>query len=148
MRITLTTRVDQDYRTVYARFDQDLFVALKPPLLPLELKRFDGSKTGDEVHIRLGKWHLAQDWNAKIVEDNIGEDEAYFIDEGIKLPFFLKSWRHHHRIVRTDSGSLIIDDITYTTPTWLTDYLLYPLMWLQFAARKPVYRKYFANHSM
>ncbi len=143
MRITLRTQVNQDYKTVYARFDKDLFVALKPPLMPLQLKRFDGSKTGDEVHIRLGMWRLAQDWNARIVEDGINDEEAYFIDEGIKLPFFLKTWQHRHRILRNDSGAIIIDDIHYTTPTRLTDYLLYPVMWLQFAARKPVYRRYF-----
>jgi len=94
MKILLKTQVEQDYQTVYKRFDRDLFLALKPPLLPLELKRFDGSKTGDEVHIRLGKGFLTQDWNAKIVEDKLTDDEAYFIDEGIKLPFFLKNWRH------------------------------------------------------
>jgi len=145
MRITLTTQVNQDYKTVYARFDEDLFIALKPPLMPLTLQRFDGSKTGDEVHIRLGMWRLTQDWNARIVEDGINDDEAYFIDEGIKLPFFLKTWRHRHRILRADSGAIIIDDIHYTTPTWLTDYLMYPIMWLQFAARKPVYRRYFSK---
>jgi len=95
LKILLKTQVEQDYQTVYERFDRDLFLALKPPLLPLELKRFDGSKTGDEVHIRLGKGFLAQDWNAKIVEDKLTEDEAYFVDEGIKLPFFLKNWQQN-----------------------------------------------------
>ncbi len=147
MKILLKTQVEQDYQTVYERFDRDLFLALKPPLLPLELKRFDGSKTGDEVHIRLGKGFLSQDWNAKIVEDKLTEDEAYFIDEGIKLPFFLKDWRHKHRIIRNDTGATIIDDIEYKTPTLLTDYLMYPVMWLQFAARKPVYRKYFRRQT-
>jgi len=145
MKILLKTQVEQDYRMVYERFDRDLFLALKPPLLPLELKRFDGSKTGDEVHIQLGRGFLAQDWNAKIVEDKLTDDEAYFIDEGIKLPFFLKTWQHKHRIIRTETGAIIIDDIEYKTPTLLTDYLMYPIMWLQFAARKPVYRKYFRS---
>jgi len=147
MKIRLTTKVEQDYKTVYKGFDKDLFVALKPPLLPLELRRFDGSKTGDEVHIRLGKGWLSQDWNALIVEDKMTDEEAWFIDEGTTLPFFLKSWRHRHLIVKADSGALIVDDITYKTPTWLTDYLLYPLMWLQFAARKPVYRRVFGKGS-
>ena len=146
MKIKLTTKVEQDYKTVYKGFDKDLFVALKPPLLPLELLRFDGSKTGDEVHIRLGKGWLSQDWNALIVEDKVTDEEAWFIDEGTMLPFFLKSWRHRHLIIKADSGSLIVDDIIYKTPTWLTDYLLYPLMWLQFAARKPVYRRVFGKN--
>lgn len=145
MKIRLTTSVAQDYQAVYQGFNEELFLALKPPLLPLELKRFDGSKTGDEVHIRLGKGFLSQDWNALIVEDGMTEEEAWFIDEGTQLPFFLKSWKHRHLIIKSGSGALIVDDISYKTPTLLTDYLLYPVMWLQFAARKPVYRRVFGG---
>ncbi len=143
MKIRLSTKVEQDYLSVYHGFDKELFKALKPPLLPLELLRFDGSRKGDEVHIKLGKGWLAQDWHALITEDNIGKEEAYFIDKGIKLPFFLKNWEHRHRVMKTGNGATIIDDITYKTPTLLTDYLMYPVMWLQFAARKPVYRRIF-----
>ena len=147
MKIILKTKVEQDYQTVYKRFDRDLFLALKPPLLPLELKRFDGSKVGNEVHIRLGKGWLSQDWNAKIVEDKLLENEAYFIDVGIKLPFFLKEWRHKHHIIRDEAGAIIIDDIDFKTPNIIMDYLMYPVMWLQFAARKPVYRRYFRRET-
>ena len=51
-------------------------------------------------------------------------------------------------MVKSGDGTEIVDDITYKTPTWLTDYLLYPVMWLQFAARKPVYRRVFSDERM
>lgn len=139
----IKTVVEQDYKTVFERFDEDLFLALKPPLLPLTLNRFDGSMKGDEVHITLGKGALSQDWNALIVEQAELADEIYFIDVGSKLPFFLKDWKHKHRIVKEGEGAMIIDDISYKTPFFLMDYLMFPVLYLQFWARKPVYTRYF-----
>lgn len=145
MRIQISTAVKQDYKTVYHGFDKDLFLALKPPLLPLTLLRFDGSKKGDEVHIQLGKGWLSSRWDALIVADKVDEQEAYFIDEGLRLPFFLKKWKHRHRILKSnDHASTIVDDIFYKTPFLLLDYLIYPVMYLQFYMRKPVYKKYFS----
>ena len=146
MKILIKTQVQQHYKKVWKGFNQELFEALKPPLLPLELRRFDGSETGDEVHIRLGKGFLTQDWNAVIIEHGSDEKECYFIDEGSKLPFFLKNWKHRHRILKeSENTSIIIDDISYQTPFWLLDYLMYPVMYLQFWARKPVYKKVFSD---
>ena len=79
-----------------------------------------------------------------ITEDGANESECYFVDEGTQLPFFLKKWRHRHRILKTDAdASIIVDEIDYTTPFWLLDYLIYPMMYLQFYMRKPVYKRYF-----
>ena len=75
MKILIKTTVQQNYKKVWKGFNQELFEALKPPLLPLELRRFDGSETGDEVHIRLGKGFLSQDWNALIIEHGGNEKE-------------------------------------------------------------------------
>jgi len=144
MRIIIKTKVEQDYRSVWQGFDEDLFKALKPPLMPLELVRFDGSHKGDLVHLRVGPFK--QGWVSEITEQGESEDEIYFIDEGRTLPFPLKTWRHHHRIQKApDGGSFIIDDFSYTTPTLLTDWLFYPLLYAQFAARGPVYRQFFKN---
>lgn len=144
MKIWIKTTVAADHMTVWEGFNRDLFEALKPPLLPLTLKRFDGSTTGDEVHLTLGKGWLSQDWNARIIDHQIDSTECYFIDQGIKLPFFLRDWQHRHRIVKQiDGQTAIIDDIDFRTPLRLLDYLMYPVMYLQFYARKPVYKRIF-----
>lgn len=145
MKIVLRTKVEQDYQTVYKRFDRDLFLALKPPLMPLKLLRFDGSRKGDQVHIQLGAGTLSARWDALIVADEQNDTECYFVDEGIRLPFFLKKWKHKHRIQKDGSTSIIIDDIFYQTPNFLLDYIMYPIMYLQFYMRKPVYKRYFKN---
>jgi ligand-binding SRPBCC domain-containing protein len=145
MKIIIKTTVEQDYKTVFNRFDKALFLALKPPFLPLNLRQFDGSMEGDEVKITLGKGFLSQDWDALIVEQAESEDEIYFIDKAIKLPFFLKTWTHRHRILKLNNGnSEIIDDIVYSTPLGkVMDLLMFPVMYLQFWMRKPIYKRYF-----
>lgn len=147
MKLRITTLVAGDYRSVMARFDRTLFEALKPPVGRVDLVQFDGSQRGDVVHVRL---HLpllpAQDWVSDIVEHGTDAQSAWFVDEGRILPFFLSYWRHIHRVVNKGAASEIVDDIEYRGrifPSWL----LWPVLWAQFAVRGPVYRRFFGTAS-
>lgn len=145
-KIFLKTRVQGRPADIMKRFDSSLFEKLSPPGAGVELLRFDGSKEGDQVQIRMSLLLglIKQDWFAQITEDGSNEKEAWFVDEGVKLPFFLKQWRHRH-VAQADGPehSYIIDDIQYKSPFALLGWLLYPVMYLQFAYRKPIYRKVF-----
>lgn len=143
MHISITTSVRQPYQSVAEGFDEKLFTQLNPPFPPVKLLRFDGSQQGDIVALELNFILFKQVWESLIVEDGRRDSEWYFIDEGVKLPFFLRYWRHHHRVVKHGTGAHIIDDITFQTPFFLLDYLFYPVMWLQFLYRKPIYKKVF-----
>ncbi len=144
MRLRLQTRVAGTPPAIMARFDEALFRQLSPPGIKVELLQFDGSKTGDRVHIRL---HLplfqAHDWISDIVEHGSDNTKSWFVDQGSTLPWFLSFWRHQHIVRLADNGSEIIDDIEFKGPAWLPDFLLVPVLWLQFAWRKPIYRKVF-----
>ncbi len=149
MRILLSTRVEQSYKQVFAQFDRDLFLRLAPPFPPSRLKRFDGCKQGNEVHIEWSFFGFNQQWTSVIVEDGevsnheVYNDEMYFIDEGKQLPFFLTYWRHRHGIARLpDDTSAIIDDIRFKA-VWGLDLLIYPLLMLPLAYRKLIYRSVF-----
>ncbi len=142
MNIEIATKVEQDYQSVWRGFDEKLFLALKPPLVPFKLLRFDGCEVGDKVQISVA----GQAWHANIVEQKSTKDEIYFVDVGEKMPFPLKTWRHKHRILRNaDDTSTIIDDIEYSTGNRLLDKLMRPVVYQQFAARQPIYRDYFKN---
>ncbi|MHA7130560.1 SRPBCC family protein [Algoriphagus namhaensis] len=143
MKLTISTPVEQDYLQVKAGFNETLFVKLSPPFPPVKLLRFDGSTTGDLVSLELNFLLFKQKWTSEIVEDSLDEQEFYFIDEGVQLPFFLKKWRHKHRILKAGSGTVILDEIDYEAPFFLLTWLLYPAMLLQFAYRKPIYKKLF-----
>lgn len=144
MRIIITTNVNQNYKTVFQGFTKTLFLALAPPFPKVNLLRFDGCEKGDQVHLEIDMIFFKQRWDADIIESSERKNEHYFIDNGSKLPFFLKTWRHHHRIIGKENNSTdIVDDFEYTTPFFLFDYLMYPVFYLQFAARSPIYKKVF-----
>lgn len=143
MNLKITTLVKAPFNKVKNGFDEKLFKQLNPPFPPVKLLRFDGSSKGDLVSLQLNFIFFKQNWTSKITEDYQDQEYFYFIDQGIKLPFFLKKWRHKHIVNKTNSGAEIVDDIYFRTPFRLFDFIMYPLLWLQFMYRKPVYKKYF-----
>lgn len=124
-------------------FTQDLFLSLNPPFPPVKLLRFDGCKTADRVVLELNFIFFKQEWISVITEDHEDDASWHFVDAGTKLPFFLKKWKHHHGVKKDAEGSWIIDDITYSTGFFLTDLIMYPLLYGQFIYRKPIYKKRF-----
>ncbi len=143
MKIKVETIVQQDFKSVQKGFTKDLFVELTPPFPPVKLMRFDGCQKDDVVALELNFIFFKQQWISLIVEDGLNEEEFYFIDFGTKLPFFLKYWKHHHRIIKNGKGAKIVDDITFKSPLPWLDVLLWPVLWLQFLYRKPIYKKIF-----
>lgn len=143
MKISFGTVVKENWQEVMKGFDVKLFEALNPPFPPVKVLRFDGCKTGDMVSLELNFLLFKQTWTSLITDHGEANNGFYFIDEGRKLPFFLQRWKHRHGIAGLTQGSEIIDDIQYSSGTWLTDVLLYPFLYLQFRMRKPVYQKYF-----
>lgn len=144
MKINLATKVKQDYLSVKNGFDETLFTKLSPPFPPVKLARFDGSEVGDVVSLELNFLLFKQKWTSEISETQTTETEYYFVDIGTKLPFFLKKWRHKHRIIKEGNNSLIRDEIEFSAPFGLATLLLLPVIYLQFLYRKPIYKKIFA----
>ncbi|WP_373493562.1 hypothetical protein [Aquiflexum sp.] len=143
MKINIETEVQQDYLKVKDGFNQSLFSKLSPPFPPVKLLRFDGSKKGDLVSLKLNFIFFKQKWTSNITEDKTTDREFYFVDKGVELPFFLKEWQHKHRIIKTGEGSIIRDEITYKSRFSLMTLMLYPALYLQFLYRKPIYKKIF-----
>ncbi|GAB3166381.1 SRPBCC family protein [Telluribacter humicola] len=143
MKIHINTPVSAPIRKVWEGFDKSLFLKLNPPFPPVRLLRFDGSHKGDTVSVELNFLLFRQQWTSLITEQESDQEEIFFIDKGIKLPFFLTYWRHKHRLLRDNTGTVIADEIEYRTPFTILDYLMYPILWAQFAYRKPIYRKAF-----
>lgn len=144
--LLLQTEVDGHFKDVFSKFDQTLFKALEPPLIGLKICRYDGNQIGDEIHLELELVGLKQQWVSLITDFSNNEFECFFIDEGKQLPPPLSYWRHKHSVKKiSESKSMIIDDIKYKCHGGqLVETALYPVMFAQFMARKPIYRKFFA----
>ncbi len=143
MKLIIKTKVAKDIQSVWQGFDETLFTKLSPPFPPVKLLRFDGSLKGDKVALELNFLFFKQVWESLITDQNESEKEIYFVDEGMKLPFFLKKWTHKHRIIKDGNGSIIADEIEFEAPLPGMSLLLYPTLWLQFAYRKPIYQNIF-----
>jgi len=144
MKLILRTPVQQSYLQVWKGFDETLFRRLSPPFPPVRVVRFDGCLKGNTVELELNFFLFKQLWTSKITAQQGNAEEVFFIDEGVKLPFFLSYWRHRHRIIKDGEQTIIADEIEFRTPSVLTDYLFYPLLYGQFLYRKPIYRKVFS----
>ena len=145
LRLYFETAVKQSPQKVFDGFDQTLFEALNPPGIKAEVQHFGGCRTGDEVRLLI---HMPlfgkQKWISKITDDWQATHEIGFVDEGTTLPFFLKNWKHTHIIRQNNNGgSLVIDSIECQLKNKLWRTLLGPALYLQFAWRKPVYKKFF-----
>ncbi len=143
MKVQIKTKVKGDYKTIMHQFDRKLFEALKPRYPKVEIVSFTGSKKGDKVHLRFHS-PLKAEWISHITADGEDDQAAFFIDEGVKLPFPLSYWRHKH-IVKKARGdhSYIIDEITFTGINFLFSLVLYPAIYLAFLGRKKIYKAYF-----
>ena len=142
MRIELSTRIEN--RTIvntFHKFDEALFLKLAPPLPVSKLIRFDGCEENDVVALKIRIFFTWQLWESQIVSNEHTESEINFVDEGRILPFFLSFWRHRHRIVKENNDVLIIDDIEFFAHNNVLTLLSFPILYLMFAMRKPIYRK-------
>lgn len=145
MDLIVETEVESGYMEVKRGFNETLFLKLNPPFPPVKLLHFGGSKKGDLVSLELNFFLFKQKWTSEITEDQLTPDEFYFIDEGIELPFFLKSWKHKHRLIKKGNHCIVRDEISYQGPNRFLTQLLYPVLKGQFLYRKPIYRKVFGK---
>jgi ligand-binding SRPBCC domain-containing protein len=144
-RIRLSCEVPGYYKEVMDAFDRKLFEALAPAYPPMEVERFTGSKTGDEVTLTF-KGPLPMKWVSMITDHGSDSEKAFFIDRGVVLPFGLTYWKHHHIVEKIDAHhSRIIDDMFFSGKNKWRGALLYPALYLAFSARKPKYLKYFRS---
>ena len=138
MNITLRSKVTGELTAIYTRFDDRLFRYLLPP--GAQLIEFGGSKKGDIVHLKLP---LAGEWISEITESGTSEDTCYFIDEGRKLPFPIKVWRHKHILHRAGNNTIVEDNMNFSTGNIFTDILFYPVLFFSFLPRLWQYNRYF-----
>lgn len=138
MKIHLKSTVEGTMQQVFHAFDESLFRYLLPP--GAKLIRFDGSASGDIVHLKLPP---GVEWISEITESSEKDDHCYFIDRGVRLPWPLTFWKHTHHVFREGEGSRIEDEMEFRTSIRLLDLLIYPVLYLSFLPRVSQYKKYF-----
>ncbi|MCS6832331.1 MAG: hypothetical protein NZ521_02050 [Flammeovirgaceae bacterium] len=138
-KFSIATKVNSPLQVVWKKFDRNLLEQLRPLFPKTRILHFDEKFVSLELDFVLFK----QQWVSLITERLEEIDKCYFVDKGVQVPFFLKHWHHKHLLLSTESGTLIVDEITYEARRAWLDGIIYPLLYLQFWMRKPIYRRYF-----
>ena len=144
MKLVLKTHVKGNFKSVIDRFDRDLFEFLEQRPGVMEIKEFTGSKKGDKVHLSFSK-PISFTWISHITEHGQDSEKAYFVDEGVVLPFFLGKWKHTHIVENNGENSFIVDQIEFQARIKLFSVFLFPVIYFAFSSRKKLYQQYFGN---
>lgn len=144
IHVRIATEVAASLTEVHAAFTRSLLEQLNPPFPPAKLLRYDGEQPGDEVWIELNFIFFRQVWKSVITEQQQQPHAFYFIDKGVQLPFFLRSWQHKHLLEALPTGGTrIVDELQFTTPLWLPAFLARPLFAGLMLYRRPIYKRVF-----
>ncbi|PRO66742.1 SRPBCC family protein [Alkalicoccus urumqiensis] len=104
----------------------------------------EGDRTvyeGAQIVLHMNFYLFKLRWEGAIVERQEG---AYFIDEGRKLPFPFRSWRHTHAFKETAEGKTrMIDRVEFSS--WLPAPLIKLMLAGMFSDRKRQLRMYFKH---
>ena len=150
-KIEFLSHVPVSIEVVKENFSEELFKYLLPPLFPLKVVRFEGVQKGAKYEFDLAggllPGLLSTTWSGEIVDAGDVQGGFYFTDEGTKLPFPLKSWRHLHRILPNPQkgGIDILDMVEYSCYLPLFEYSLYPSFFSLFVFRKKRYSAFYTN---
>jgi ligand-binding SRPBCC domain-containing protein len=141
-KIKINTRIrNTNFINVFSKFDKTLFLKLAPPFPKVTIIQFDGCLKGDHVKIKLHFPFFTQIWESEIIENGSDSISIWFVDQGIKLPFFISKWKHFHQIKQNNSDVIITDEIEFESHNWFLTALFYPIIYLQFLYRIPIYKR-------
>ncbi len=144
MNINIKTKISAPFNVLLENFNQELFLYLKPPLMEVDLKQFDGCRKNDSIILELSHLFGKNTWESLVTEEAKTDKTWYFIDEGKILPPPLKDWRHTHIVHKiNEEECYLIDDINYKSSNVFLDVILFPVIYFQFWFRKNKYQQYF-----
>lgn len=144
MKLLLKTKVNASLERVKSKFNQQLFEYMTPPWTKTEIERFDGCKSGDEIHVMVYQGKVKSKWVSLITKTTDTNEEWSFVDEGAVLPWPMSKWYHLHKVEKISENEVCIeDDIFYEcSPAFMTK-AIYPIVWATFAIRPKRYKEYF-----
>jgi ligand-binding SRPBCC domain-containing protein len=143
VQFTLRTRVAQPVEAVFPVFGEAAFVeSLAPRLMGLQVTRI-GLQLGDEIEVRFTGLGPRGPWISRIDSMKKSEPEIWFVDRSVELPWPFSAFHHRHGFVRDGTGTLLVDNPTFSVSPRILGIFVYPLLRLSFGMRGSVYRKRF-----
>ena len=145
MRFVVRTSVAIGPDTVFPVFGQKAFVeSLAPRLMGLEVVRI-GLQLGDEIEVQFRGLGPRGPWVSRIESLDRGPDGIWFVDRSIQLPWPFALFKHRHGFVRQGTGTMLVDDVTFTTAPAILVIAVGPALRWSFGLRRAVYRRRFGR---
>lgn len=145
-QFTFKTQIRSNLESAALRFDQDLLMALKPPIVKMIPLIYEGQTRGCRISFEVGLGRKMQRWDGQIDAHRYTKSDWIFRDIGIKLPFPLKHWEHIHALKPNGPNhTWVIDRVKFQgINTFFTLALALPII-AMFWLRKPGYKKHLQN---
>ena len=127
---------------VIQSFHDKKFVDYLISYQPVKINSWNGIEKGKVASFSF--WFFG--WkNMKVIHDGYEVSESYlhFEDKGLELPFGLMSWKHHHKVLDHEKGTLIIDHISVESGSSIKKYVIFPIMLIPIFIRKITYKVWF-----
>jgi ligand-binding SRPBCC domain-containing protein len=146
MRFTLRTRVPRPPAAVFPVFGEAAFVeSLAPSIMGLRVVRI-GLDLGDEIEVRFTRLGPRGPWISRI--DELDRDAAgiRFVDRSLVIPWPFATFEHHHGFLADPGGgTVLVDDVRFTTRPRILGPFVWPFLRLSFGLRRGVYRRRFGR---
>jgi ligand-binding SRPBCC domain-containing protein len=145
-RFVLEYQVGQSPAAVYPVFGEAPFVeSLAPPSAGLEVIEI-GLGLGAEIRVRFrGLGPRGRDWVSRIEEFYESPTRICFVDRAVQIPWPFATFRHRHEFIARGGGTLLVDDVEFTTTPALIGPLVLPILRHQFRYRGRIYRERFGT---
>jgi ligand-binding SRPBCC domain-containing protein len=100
-------------------------------------------KVGAGLDLAYGLLRGGLTFSTKVTEWNSDADALTYVDEGVRLPKPLTSWKHTHRITESDEGGMIIDELIVEVDPAIAAPMVESALRLHLDSRAKAYKKVF-----
>ena len=129
---------------VIQSFHDRKFVDFLTALQPVKILNWDGIESGKVASFSF--WFFG--WKImNVVHERYKAEDTYlrFTDKGIKLPFGLDNWNHHHVVEVKDDYVIISDRVQMHSENRVKLLFIFPIMIFPILIRKITYKIWFHN---
>ncbi|MBN2694855.1 hypothetical protein JXR93_09355 [bacterium] len=140
MKIEIKHKISGDLKAQFKKMNKELFMFLNPRFIPLKIDVFEEISKNSIFRLKVMFFR----WDGVISEYVIDDNESYFVDEGVKLPFPLKKWRHKHILKKIDNELFLIEDVEVDSYFIFRPFVKY-FFRKMLEKRGDKYRVYFSN---
>ena len=131
------TKIDKEFEEVWTFFSTADNLAKITSFPKVRILSDPSTTPGNTIKMQFNFFIFRISWHSKITK----KEQTYFIDEGEKLPFPFKEWKHTHKFKEDGKLTVMTDIVEYdaSVPDFFVKFILNQM----FSGREKEIKKYF-----